>query len=101
MSSPGAMDISEPPMTTAKQASPAPTANASAKTVWTLTPMADNIGWSSTPALIMIPIQVLLTNNQRPTPTISEIAMMNSLYIGNFPTIGSVTTPYNQSGGTS
>ncbi len=51
-----------------KAGEPAPTANTMAKTMCTLTPEADSIARSSTPARIIVPMRVRLIISHKPTP---------------------------------
>ena len=57
-SSPWPTEISEPPSTPPRPASAQPTVNAIAKISWMLTPSAETIWRSSTPARMIIPVRV-------------------------------------------
>ncbi len=68
VSSPGTIDSSTAPITPPRPASPAPSAKVMANTRFTLTPDADSMARSSTPARIIMPTRVRLSSSHRPTP---------------------------------
>ena len=78
MSSPGAMESAVPPTTPANPARPAPRANTTAKTSCTLTPEAESMSRSLTPARIIIPMRVRLRKSQRATPIPTATASTDS-----------------------
>ena len=68
-SSPGASDSTVPPITPPRPASAAPMKNAPANTSWTLTPIAEVIARSSTPARTTMPKRVCRMTSQSTNPT--------------------------------
>ena len=78
MSSPGAIDSAVPPTTPASPASPAPIANVMANTICTLTPVADSMARSSTPARIIMPTRVRFRKSHSATPMATAVASRTS-----------------------
>jgi len=68
VSSPGTMLSSTAPITPPMPARPAPSMKVIANTRFTLTPAADSIARSSTPARIIVPTRVRLSSHHRNTP---------------------------------
>jgi hypothetical protein len=98
-----------PPTTPATPASPAPKANTTTNTSWILTPVADSMSRSSTPARIIMPMMVLLSASHINTPMTTEAQRMTIRTTGYFmytacPELftavisGSLIAPNSQSG---